>query len=428
MIEKGNKKIIRGWAMYDWANSVYSLVITSTIFPIYYNAVTSSDGNDQVVFLGRQFTNTALYSYTISAGFLLVVLISPLLSGIADYSGRKKAFMRFFCYLGSAACCALYFFDKDHLGIGLGGLMLATMGFSGSLVFYNAYLPEIAEVKDQDRVSALGFGLGYVGSAILLIVNLIMIMSPETFGMPSDGTPARISFVMTGIWWFGFSHITFRVLPKNVYQKQASGNLLTKGYAELLGVWKQIRTEKALPMFLTAFFVYSMGVQTMMYMAASFGDKEISMKSDELITTILIIQFVAMIGAWAFSRASSLFGNIRALSVSLVIWVGICVSAYFVYTANAFYLLAAVVGLVMGGIQSLSRSTYAKMLPETHDHASYFSFYELCEKTGIVLGTASYGLIEELTGSMRNSVFALIVFFVVGWFFLFRLPRKNTDL
>jgi len=429
---KGNKKIINAWAMYDWANSVYSLTITTAIFPIYFMEVTTNGDSDMVQFLGMNFKNSALYTYCISLSFLIVAILSPLLSGIADSSGSKKGFMKFFAWLGSISCAGLFFFDSSTLWIGVLCFMLASIGYAGSIVYYNSYLPEIAAPGDQDRVSAKGFALGYVGSSLLLIFNLLMIMKPGLFGIAEGTTlPARISFLIVGAWWISFSAYTFYYLPSNVYNKKREGKYLMKGYYELIKVWKELKQLKYLTRFLLAFFFYNMGVQTVMYVASIFGEKEIKLGTAELIITVLIIQFVAIGGAYLFSLLSSRIGNIKTLTIAIFIWVGICVSAYNLYEPNSFYILAFVVGLVMGGIQALSRSTYSKMLPATQDHTSYFSFYDVCEKIGLVLGTASYGMIEEITGNMRNSILALIVFFLIGLTFLLRsmiLKNKEDNL
>lgn len=423
---KDQPKIVNSWAMYDWANSVYSLVITSTIFPIYYNSITNVDGNDMVTFLGLNFKNTALYSYAISFSFLLIAFLSPLLSGIADYRGNKKRFMQFFCWLGSFSCCMLYFFtDASMLWLGILAFIVASVGFAGSIVFYNAFLPEIASPINQDKVSARGFALGYTGSSILLIANLVMISYYKELGFANAAEPSRISFLMTGIWWFGFALITFKNVPETKPEKKFEISFLFRGYEELKKVWRELKSMKALRSFLAAFFFYNMGVQTIMYVAALFGDKEIKMDSGQLIITILIIQFVAMAGAFIFSWLSKKLSNLIAVSIAVSIWIFICVFAYFTYTPNTFMALAALVGMVMGGVQSLSRSTYSKMLPETKDHASFFSFYDVCEKTGLVIGTLSYGMIEEITGSMRNSIFALAFFFLIGLAFLM-LTRKRS--
>ncbi|MHA7130935.1 MFS transporter [Algoriphagus namhaensis] len=424
------KKVQTGWAMYDWANSVYSLVITSTIFPVYFNSVTrSSDGSDIVRFFGYEIVNTVLYSYSISASFLLIALISPLLSGIADSSGKKLDFMKFFCYLGSFACIGLYFFDGPNLEWGVLCSVLASVGYAGSIVFYNAYLPEISEESEYDLLSARGFALGYIGSVILLVLNLLMIQKPEWFLIPDDGIAARISFLIVGLWWAGFAQFSFRVLPENPYGKKITSQILYKGYSEIRLVWREVKSMNVMNKFLPAFFFYSMGVQTVMYLAASFGDKELGLPGDQLILTILIIQIVAIGGSYFFAFISKKYGNKQSLMVMVLIWTGICGGAYYVYSLYEFYALAFVVGLVMGGIQSISRSTFSKLIPEnTTDHASYFSFYDVTEKMAIVLGTLSYGAIEQITGSMRNSALSLGIFFLVGLGFLTLVSIPKQDL
>jgi UMF1 family MFS transporter len=453
MIEKGNKKIIRGWSFYDWANSAYSLVITSTIFPIYYTSVTSTAYDDKVSFLGIELNNTVLYNFALAFAYLVVATVSPLLSGIADFSGKKKLFMKVFCYLGAISCGLMYFFDETNLWLGLTLVILASIGWSGSIVFYNAFLPEIVEPKDQDKVSAKGYSYGYIGSVLLLIFNLIMIQAPQLFFdlgqkatalMEADsfltleqaldkakgyyaGVSSRISFLTVGIWWVVFSQFSFRILPNNVYNRKNTTHILTNGYKELISVWKVLRKTERLRQFLSAFFAYNMGVQTVMLVAVLFGTKELKLESGELILTILIIQLVAIFGAYLFSFSSSRIGNITTLQMATLIWIGVCIFAYFI-PAKApvpFYIMAFFVGLVMGGIQSLSRSTYSKMLPRTEDHASFFSFYDICDKIGLVLGMVIYGIVEQYSDNMRNSVVALLLFFVAGFFLLKRIPRMK---
>lgn len=422
---KEKKKVINAWAFYDWANSVYNLTITSTIFPIYWSAVTSNGGTNKVMFLGREFVNTALYSYALSASFLIVSILSPILSGIADFNGSKKRFLQGFCLLGSVACSSLFFFNESNIEFGIFAFMLGTIGWAGSLVFYNSYLPEIANEEEQDRVSAKGFAFGYIGSSLLLITNLIVIMFPEVFGIEKGSSlPARLAFLAVGVWWFGFAQYTFKYLPANKNVVKISFNSLWKGYRELAGVWQQLKSLRRLKSFLASFFFFTMGIQTVMYVAALFGSKELKLDSGALIATILIIQFVAIIGAYLFAFLSKKMGNLNALILAIIIWIIICTSAYYVVNVNQFYILAFSVGMVMGGSQSLSRSTYSKLLPDTSDTTSYFSFYDTTEKIAIVLGTASYGVIEELTGNMRNSIFALTSFFIIGIILLIRLRLK----
>lgn len=418
-MELNNKKIINAWTFYDWANSVYPLVITTAIFPIFYEAVVPQT----VDFFNFKFINTELYSYIISLSFIIVAVLSPILSGIADYTGNKEKFMKFFCYLGSLSCISLFFFSAQHIELSLVSVLLASIGFWGSLVFYNAYLPEIATPDLHDKISAQGFSKGYIGSSLLLIICLVLI---QVFGVD-----ARYSFILTGLWWMGFSQLTYARLPNNVYNKKPTGNVLFKGFRELNNVWIELKNIKQLKRYLAAFFIYSMGVQTVMIMAIFFGTKEISWadeasKTTGLIVSVLIIQFIAIPGAYLMAYLSSKVGNIKALGANIFIWIGICIAAYSVVkTPLHFYAIAGVVGFVMGGIQSLSRSTYSKLLPNTQDHASYFSFYDVTEKIGIVIGTFMFGFIEGFTGDIRESILGLILFFVIGFLLLLTVPKKE---
>lgn len=415
-----DKKVQRAWAMYDWANSAYNLVITSTIFPAYYDAITTTKENGQVVndkvsFFGATITNSVLFDYALATAYLVIAIISPILSSIADYRGNKKHFMQLFCYLGSLACCGMFLFRINTLELGIILFVLAAIGYCGSLVFYNAFLPEIATEKDHDRVSAKGFAYGYIGSVILQLICFVFVLKPDLFGI-TDGTfPPRLSFLLVGIWWMGFAQVPFRRLPKGKPMEQhPEYSVLTNGFHELGKVWKQIRQMAVLRTYLFAFFFYSMGVQTVMLAATIFGSKELKLETSQLITTILIIQLVAIAGAYLMARLSERFGNLSVLIFVVLIWIGICIAAYYIQTATEFYALATVVGLVMGGIQSLSRSTYAKLMPSTRDTASFFSFYDVTEKLAIVIGMFSFGFIESITGTMRNSVLALLTFFAIG--------------
>jgi UMF1 family MFS transporter len=376
------KKIQRGWYFYDWANSAYPLVINTAIFPIYYSMVTRTEGSDTVHFLGGEYLGSSLYSYVIALSFIIISALTPLLGGIADYSGSKKSFMRFFCYLGSAACMGLAFFDHSNLGYGLICSALAIIGFSG-LVFYNAYLPEIAPPDQQDSVSARGYAMGYIGSSLLLIACLAVVkMRPDNAEWFL--TVAPYTFIAVGVWWFGFSHITFARLPRGTARPHGGGTLVGKGFR---------------------------------------GENEVGLQSGDLIVSVLLIQFVAVAGSWLFAKLSGRLGrsgavgmgNVRALVIALIIWIGVCVGAYFfVYDALSFFVIGSILGLVLGGTQSLARATYSKLLPETEDHASFFSFMDVCEKTGIVIGMFSYGAIADFTGSMRSAIVVLTAFFIAG--------------
>lgn len=427
---KNDKKTIRAWAMFDWANSAYNLVITSTIFPAYYVAITANKANgDKVLFFGKSFVNTALSDYALAVAYMIIVLLLPILTSIADYRGNKKIFMQFFTILGSAACCGLFFFNTDRLEFGIICFAVAAIGYSGGFVFYNSYLPEIATLDMQDKVSAKGFTYGYIGSVLLQLICFVFVLSPDTFGLTKSGA-AQLSFLLVGIWWIGFALIPFSILPKGSPNAQVhTHNLIKGGFVELANVWKKVKAMPVLKRFLPAFFFYSMGVQTIMLVATGFAAKELHMPTTALIQIILIIQLVAIGGATLMSRLSDSYGNVKVLIGVVLIWIGVCISAYFTTTATQFYILAIAVGLVMGGIQSLSRSTYSKYLPQNiPDTASFFSFYDVTEKLAIVGGLFSFGFIEELTGSMRNSTLVLCGYFIIGLILLISLYLSEQKL
>lgn len=417
-MQTASKKVINGWAMYDWANSVYNLVITTTFFPIYYTEMTKvAPFNGQVHFLGRSFVNTALYNYALAFTYLIVAITLPILSSIADYKGNKKAFMQVFCTLGAVACSGLYFFTPEHFALGIICMMVAAFGFYSSLVFYNSYLPEIAAEEDRDRVSAKGFSYGYTGSVLMQMIGfaLVLFWNKIPF-LHSAGEAVRWTFLLVGVWWIGFAQITFRRLPESRAAEKGAlhKNFATGGFIELKKVFFQMIKMPVLKRFLFAFFFYNMGVQTVMLAATNFGSKVLHLPSTNLIITVVIIQLVAIAGAYLISRLSTLFGNLRVLMGVVIFWIGICISGYYMRTEFHFYIIAVAVGLVMGGIQSLSRSTYSKLMPATSDTASFFSFYDVTEKIAIVIGLSAFGYIEELTGNMRNSVLSLVAFFTIG--------------
>jgi len=423
MEAKNNKKAIRAWAMFDWANSAYNLVITSTIFPAYYVAVTANEQNgNRVIFFGKSFVNTALSDYALAAAYMLMAVLLPILTSIADYRGNKKIFMMFFTVLGSVACCGLFFFTAKTLEFSIILFALAAIGYAGGFVFYNSYLPEIATIDMQDSVSAKGFTYGYIGSVLLQLICFAFVLFPQTFHLTKTSA-AQLSFLLVGIWWMGFACIPFTVLPKGSPNAVShTKNIIKGGFIELANVWRQVKQMPLLKRFLPAFFFYSMGVQTIMLVATGFAAKELHMETSALISIILIIQLVAIAGATLMSKLSNKIGNVKVLIITVVIWVGVCLAAYFTTTATQFYIIAVVVGLVMGGIQSMSRSTYSKYLPQDiPDTASFFSFYDVTEKLAIVGGMFSFGLIEEITGSMRNSALALGLYFAVGLILLFSL-------
>ena len=420
-------KTVRAWYFYDWANSVYSLVIISAIFPVYYKAVATSNGSDMVPFLGFSIQNSNLYSYSLSFAFLVVAAIIPLLSGMADYAGRKKMFMKFFVWLGALSCMGLFFFqDVNTLWLAILFSITASIGYSASLVFYDAFLPEIVTEDRYDATSARGYAMGYYGSVLLMILCLVLIMNYALLGFANEGEATRVSFLLVGVWWIGFSLIPFKYLPENPYGRTQSGNIWTKGYEEIRKVWNSLAVQRDLKRFLVAYFFYNMGVQTVMYLAALFGTDVLFLEDTKLIATVLLIQLVGSAGAFIFARLSAARGNKMSLLTMIIIWIGVCIAAYYINTEYHFYAIAVVVGLIMGGIQSLSRATYSKLIPaNTIHHASYFSFYDVTYNLSIVFGTFSYGLINQLTGSMRYSALGLAVYFIIGMAFLISIRAND---
>ncbi len=452
---KGSKKLLNAWAFYDWANSVYSLVISSAVFPIFYGALFRMAGIEKVSVFGVEISRAPLISYTTSAAFVFITIIIPLLSGVADYLGNKKIFMKFFCYLGGVSCIGLYWFSLENIYLGLVCYFFGLVGFWVSFAINNSYLPDVAYEEQQDAISAKGFSLGYIGSVLLLVINLAMVLQPSFFvfdlsipesvlqtGIDSEIEAAKelaknnasieamkVSFLSVGIWWIIFAQYTFYHLPIGNKKEGDKKNVILNGFKELKLVWNKLSDEVKLKRYLIAFFVYSMAVQTVMLIATYFGEEEINWGTDGerttgLIVSILVIQIVAILGATVTAKASKKYGNIKTLIVVNALWVLICIYAYFVITPNDFYIAAGCVGLVMGGIQALSRSTYSKFIPETTDTASFFSFYDVAEKIGIVIGTFLYGFVAQYTGSMRNAIIFLGIFFLVGMLLLTKVEKK----
>jgi UMF1 family MFS transporter len=430
-MQKNLPRIINAWCMYDWANSVHALVIVSSVFPVYFSATAVTEsGSPYIDFLGFTIKNSVLFSYSVSVAFLIVAMLVPFCTAIADFLGKRKLFMKLFCYFGASSCGLLYFFTQDTIELSLVAFVMSLIGWSGSIVFYNSFLPLIATENNFDRYSARGFSLGYVGSVLLMVFNLTMIMFPAVYGITDPGLPARISFMTVGIWWVLFAQIPFHYLPDDAPVKKVDGHTsrwIFNGFLKLKKVFGELKGQKNLGRFLTAFFVCNMGVQTVMYVATIFGSNELKLPAQSLIITVILIQLVGIGGSYLFSYFSSLWGNIYALMTGIAIWVGICICAYFVTSQNQFYCLAAAVGMVMGGMQSLNRATYSKLIPDdTPDTASYFSYYDVTEKMSLVIGTFLFGFVEQMTGSMRNSVLVLTVIFFVGFLLLSRIPSQKT--
>ncbi len=427
-IKLDDPKIIKAWTMFDWANSAYALVISTAVFPIYYMAISP----EKVDILGLTLTKSALYSFAVSFSYIIIALLSPILSGIADRSGKRLYFLKFFTIVGGLSCMSMYFFQNENdLWLGTISFIMATIGFAGSLVFYDSFLPLISSEEKYDEVSARGFTYGYIGSVILLVFILFMVQKPELFGITESTLPSRIGFLLVGIWWIGWSQYSFARLPKDNIVK-TDHSMLWEGYEEIKHVFNKAMSNRNIKFFLLAFFLYSAGVQTVIYLAAIFGEQEIKLETSELIITILLIQLVGVIGAILFANVSKWIGNKKALIIQLIIWFCICILAYFTYSKGLFYVTACFVGMVMGGIQALSRATYSKILNGIdnvkNDITSYFSLYDVLYKFSIVSGTLLYGITIQLTGNMRNSVMVLGVLFLLSIIVLTKIKiSQNQD-
>ena len=428
---KGSKKLIGAWALYDWANSVYSLVISSAIFPIYYSQYVFSQTNS-VEILNLDINKDTLISSVSAISFLLIAFLSPLLSGIADFIGNKKIFMKFFVYMGSLSCIGLYWFELDTIEISLLFYTLGLIGFWGSLVYYNSYLTDITYPNQTNKVSAKGYTMGYIGSVILLLINLIMINFYETFGFESEIAAMKSSFAIVGIWWLAFSQYSFYHLPSGNKGVKVPKNIIWNGFKELKGVYKFIRTSKRFTRFLLAFFIFSFSLQTVLYIASYFGVSEIEWASSSeqtsgLIISILLIQIVAIGGAYFFTKMAQKYGNILVLTFAIFLWGAVCLYAYFIKTPIQFYMIAGLVGLLMGGTQPVARATYSLFIPDTKDTTSFFSFYDVTEKIGIVFGMIFYAAAAQITGSVRFSVIIFMFFFFMGALLLTRVPKIDKN-
>ncbi len=435
-----SKKLINRWAMYDWANSAFALVITAAIFPTFFTNVSRKVAgvglNAKEAYInifGFNIESNALYSYALAFAFLLMMIMSPLLSGIADAEGLKKRMMKIFCYLGACASFGLLFFDSNYYWVGIVGIILGMIGFNGSIIYYNSFLPLITTEENYDRVSARGYAYGYLGSVLLLILNLMMITKPEWFGLDHFENPktlaCQISFAMVALWWVGFAQITFNALPIEPRTADDKINYFKAGFGKLMIAWKSLKHLPNTRRFLYGFFFCAMALQTIMYIATLFAKEVIHLEDSETIMMVLLLQFVGTIGALLFSRLSSRIGNIKAICITVIIWIGVCAAAFLVEEKRSFFIVAAFVGLVMGGLQSLNRSTFSKLIPIKEDElSSYYSFLDVTEKAAITIGTLSTGLIISFTGSLRNAILIYSTCFIIALYFYARIKLVNKEV
>ena len=417
-----DKREIRGWMLYDFANSAFSTTVVTTFLGPYLTGIIESQVGEKGSFtlLGIPIAAESFFTYCVSLSVLLQVFFLPVLGAIADYSNLKKRMMLFFAVLG-ALCTIGLFFITGPLYV-LGGLLfiLANLAFGASIVFYNAFLPQIATPDQRDKVSSRGWALGYIGGGLLLLLNLILYQFSDKIGM--DGAlAARISLASAGVWWLVFGYFAIRQLHERGAPRElpAGETYLKIGFKQLGQTLREFRKYPMTLRYLIAYLLYNDGVQTVIVVSALFGAQELGMESSSLILVVLMVQFMAFFGALLFGVIAGKVGAKRAIIVSLLIWSAIAVWAQLsLQSVGEFWLLAALVAIVLGGTQALSRSLFSLMIPRERE-AEFFSFYEISDKGTSWIGTMLFGLVTQWTGSMRTAIFSLIVLFVSGLVLLF---------
>lgn len=406
------RKEIVSWAMYDWANSAFATTIMAAVLPVFYYDVAAKN-------LDRT-TASAFYGYSQSIAMVCVAILAPILGALADYSNSKMKFLRFFAYMGMIASVLLAFVGEGDYLLASFLLIIGTIGFSGSNVFYDAFLPEIAPEEDIDRISTRGYAFGYIGGGLLLVINLAMIMKPGLFFLPNTLIATQLSFASVGVWWFLFSIPMFRnVKERKLETRKISGSYIGIGFKRLKETFKEINQFKNLLVFLIAFWLYNDGISTIIKMATIYG-RDIGIGSTDLIAALLITQFVGIPFAFLFGWIAKKINPKRALYIALWTYVIIIIFGYFMQTALHFYLLAITVGFVQGGSQALSRSIFGSMVPKNR-HAEFFGFYGISAKFSAIFGPFVFALVGQLTGSSRLGIVSLLIFFLVGMLLLKRV-------
>lgn len=414
---------LRAWAMYDWAVSAMQTVITTAVFPIYFISVAGAEMTKPEA--------TAWYSWANTAGALLIAVISPILGAVADYRSAKKRFLSVFMLLGVFSTMGMYFIMQGDLFLACTLFVLSLAGATGSMTFYESLLPHIAREDEIDRVSTGAYAMGYIGGGLLLALNLAWISNPGLIGLPTGNNltpeqstlPARLAFVSVGVWWLLFSLPILRGVPEPPRLIEAdeapTENPVKVAFSRLRETLTELRLFKQAFLTMLAFTIYNDGIQTIVRMATVFGE-ELGLPRSDLITAILIVQFVGIPFAFLFGTLASKLGTKLSILLGLAIYTGICIYAYTIHTVTEFYVLAGMVAMVQGGTQALSRSMFASMVPK-HKSGEFFGFYSVFEKFGGILGPAVFGIAVTTTGSSRSAILWVISFFVVGGTLLTRV-------
>ena len=406
--------------MYDWANSAYITTVGVGLLPIYFReGIVGADG---VVFFEQTFSATALWGFMVGSAALLVFLIAPVLGAIADFSAAKKRFLLCFAYLGSLFATLLYFCQPGDVKLTIVFYTITQVCFIGANVFYDAFLPQLVSEDKLDSVSAKGFAFGYVGGSLQFGISLALVAMHEKIGITDQALAVRIAMAMSGIWWAGWTLFTLKYLkevraeqglPEKFRNQPRLLAYLYLGISRTVATAKKAGHFKHLTLFMLAYVVYNDGIHTVTNMAAIYGKEELELSATDLMVTLLLVQVVAIGGSMLFGWLANRIGTKRAVMSSLVLWSGVVTYAYFIHTATEFFILGMVVGIVLGGTQSLSRSLYGAMIPEKAS-AEFYGFYSVFSKFSAILGPFTFGLIRQITGTARLAIISLIVFFIGG--------------
>jgi MFS transporter, UMF1 family len=413
-----DRRELVGWYFYDWANSAFSTTVVTVFLGPYLTTVAraAADADGLVYPLGIPVAAGSFFAYMVSLSVLLQVLFLPILGAIADYSRAKKLLMGIFAYIGAFATMGMYFLQGDNYLLGGGLFLLANLAFGASIVFYNAFLPEIASPDKRDAASSRGWAMGYLGGGLLLALNLVLFNSAEALGV-AESMAVRISLASAGLWWAIFTLIPLaRLRTRGAVRRLPPGErYLTVGFKQLAHTFSEMRRYPQTLLFLLAYLLYNDGIQAVIALAAVFGAEELGLPQSVLIPAILMVQFVAFFGALAFGWLAQRTGAKRAILISLLLWTGVVIYGYFMPAGVAaqFFLLAGVIAVVLGGSQALSRSLFSQMIP-TGQEAEYFSIYEIGERGTSWLAPLLFGLAFQVTGSYRVALVSLMIFFIAG--------------
>lgn len=417
----------RGWYFYDFACSVYSTSVLTVFLGPYLTAVAkaAADADGFVHPLGVPVRAGSLFAYAVSASVVIAVLVMPLVGAVADRTGRKKPLLAVAAYLGAAATTGMFFLDGDRYVLGAFLLIVANASLSVSMVLYNAYLPQISEPDERDAVSSRGWAFGYTSGALVLVLNLVVYSGHDTFGL-SEGDAVRICLASAGLWWGAFTLVPLRRLRDRHIAPSGEGSV-GSGWRQLMETLRDMRRHPLTLSFLLAYLVYNDGVQTVISQASLYGSEELGLDQTTLITAVLLVQVLAVAGALGMGRLARTYGAKRTILGSLAIWTLILAGGYFL-PAHApvwFYVLAAAIGLVLGGSQALSRSLFSHLVPRGKE-AEYFSAYEMSDRGLSWLGPLVFGLAFQVTGSYRDAIISLVIFFALGFVLLARVPVRRA--